>query len=149
MSSTLTLRAIDIPSSLHKFGIGFDSLFEEMNRTVDRQTTNYPPYNIVKYDENTFAIELAIAGFKEGDVDIVTENNQLTITGNKIPSLNGPDIEYVVHGISAKSFTRTFTLAEHVVVLGATVEDGILTIKLERQIPEEKKPRSISIAYKK
>lgn len=147
-NNTLTLRSMDIPS-IHRFGIGFESLFDGLSQTADRQTSNYPPYNIVKYNENSFAIELAIAGFKEGDVTIEAENNQLTITGNKIPNAELPDQTYVVHGISAKSFTRTFTLAEHVVVLGATVEDGILTVKLERQIPEEKKPRSISIAYKK
>lgn len=146
-NNTLTLRSLDIPS-IHRFGIGFDSVFDDLLRSVDRQqTSSYPPYNIVKCSEDSFAIELAVAGFKEGDIEINVENNQLYIIGNKIPEVN--DIEYVHRGISSKSFTRSFTLAEHVLVTGAAVKDGILTVNLERQIPEEKKPKKIQITYTK
>ena len=147
MTNNLTLRALDIPS-IHRFGIGFDSMFDDLMRTVDRQSnaTAYPPYNIVKYDENTFSIELAVAGFKENDIEISVDNNQLAIVGDKkVESSN----EYIHRGISARSFSRTFTLAEYVVVTGAIVQDGILEIRLERQLPEEKKPRKIQITYNK
>lgn len=146
MTNNLTLRALDIPS-VHRFGIGFDSMFDDLMRTVDRQASaSYPPYNIVKHDDNTFSIELAVAGFKEGDIEVGVENNQLSITGNKAGESVG---EYVHRGISARSFARTFTLAEHVVVIGAAVENGILEVKLERQVPEEKKPRKVPITFAK
>lgn len=145
-NNTLTLRSLDIPS-IHRFGIGFDSMFDELLRVSARENTNYPPYNIVKCSEDVFCIEIAVAGFKEGDIDVNLENNQLSIVGNQIPEVN--EVEYVFRGISSKSFTRTFTLAEHVLVTGASVRDGILTVNLERQVPDEKKPKKIQIAYTK
>jgi len=79
MANTLTLRSIDIPS-IHKFGIGFDSMLDELMRINASQVTNYPPYNIVKRSENDFDIELAVAGFTEGEIDIQIEHRVLTIT---------------------------------------------------------------------
>ena len=151
MTRTLSLRSLDIPS-IHKFGIGFDSMFDELMRSHDLQSnTSYPPYNVVKHNENSFSIELAVAGFKEGDIEVVLEKNQLSVKGNKAKSISetGTVTEYLVHGISSRSFERTFTLAEHVSVSGAATEAGILTISLERVIPEESKPKSIAITYTK
>jgi molecular chaperone IbpA len=148
MTNTLTLRALDIPS-IHKFGIGFDSMLDELMRMNASQTnTNYPPYNVVKESEDKFAIELAIAGFSEGEISIELENTVLTITGSKIHDLDNPK-EFLHHGISSRNFERSFTLAEHVEVNDATNENGILTIHLERKVPEEKKPKSIAIKYNK
>jgi molecular chaperone IbpA len=148
MTNTLTLRALDIPS-IHKFGIGFDSMLDELMRMNASQTnTNYPPYNVVKESEDKFAIELAIAGFAEGEISIELENTVLTITGSKIHDLDNPK-EFLHHGISSRNFERSFTLAEHVEVKDATNENGILTIHLERKVPEEKKPKSIAIKYNK
>jgi len=148
MTNTLTLRALDIPS-IHKFGIGFDSMLDELMRMNASQTnTNYPPYNVVKESEDKFAIELAIAGFAEGEISIELENTVLTITGSKIHDLDNPR-EFLHHGISSRNFERSFTLAEHVEVKDATNENGILTIHLERKVPEEKKPKSIAIKYNK
>jgi molecular chaperone IbpA len=148
MTNTLTLRALDIPS-IHKFGIGFDSMLDELMRMNASQTnTNYPPYNVVKESEDKFAIELAIAGFSEGEISIELENTVLTITGSKIHDLDNPK-EFLHHGISSRNFERSFTLAEHVEVKDATNENGILTIHLERKVPEEKKPKSIAIKYNK
>jgi molecular chaperone IbpA len=149
MTNTLSLRSLDIPS-IHKFGIGFDTMFDELMRaTAQQSNTNYPPYNIVKHSDDHFSIELAVAGFKEGDIDVQVEKNQLTVQGSKSISIDKPNIEYLHRGISARNFVRNWTLADYVEVTGATVADGILTIDLERKVPEEEKPKKIAITYTK
>jgi molecular chaperone IbpA len=151
MTRELTLRALDIPS-IHKFGIGFDTILDELMRVNAQQSnTNYPPYNIVKHSEDAFAIELAVAGFREGDINITLEKNILTIKGEQLQDLDEleKDVEYVHRGISSRNFDRTFTLADYVEVVGAKAENGILKIELERQVPEEQKPKTIAIAYNK
>jgi molecular chaperone IbpA len=147
MTSQLTLRSLDIPS-IHKFAVGFDNMFEELMRTSQHVNTNYPPYNVIKLGEDKFAIQLAVAGFKNGDIDVQVERNQLTITGEQSIDLNHT-VEYLHRGISARSFTRTWTLADHVEVKGAEVADGILTVNLERIVPEEQKPKKIAINFNK
>ena len=146
MTNTLTLRSLDIPS-IHKFAVGFDNMFDELLRT-SQANTNYPPYNIVKHGDDNFAIELAVAGFKDGEINIEVERNQLTVKGEQAVDLDN-QVEYLHRGISARSFTRTWTLADHVEVAGAKSENGILTISLERKVPEEQKPKSIAITYTK
>lgn len=149
MTRELTLRSLDIPT-INKFGVGFDSMFDEILRIQNSQNqTNYPPYNIIQYDENKFDIELAVAGFKEGDIEVVVDNRYLKIEGSKKIVEDDVSKEYLVRGISSRDFSRTFTLAEHVEVVGATVENGILTINLERKIPVEKLPKSVAIRYNK
>ena len=151
MTRELTLRSLDIPS-IHKFGIGFDSILDELMRVNAQQTnTNYPPYNIVKHSEDAFAIELAVAGFREGDINITLEKNILTIKGQQTESLDEleKEVEYVHRGISARNFDRVFTLADYVEVISAKAENGILTIELERQVPEEQKPKTVAITYTK
>jgi molecular chaperone IbpA len=151
MTRELTLRSLDIPS-IHKFAVGFDNIFDEILRINAQQSnTNYPPYNIVKHDEDHFAIDIAVAGFREGDINITVEKNVLTIKGEQVQDLDEleKEVEYLHRGISARNFTRTFTLADHVEVLGAKAENGILRIELERQVPEEQKPKTIAIAYNK
>ena len=146
MSRTLTLRSLDIPS-IHKFGIGFDGMLDELMRITEHQTTNYPPYNIVKVSENDFYIELAVSGFGEGDVKIELDNRILTISGGKLAALE--TIEYLHKGISDRSFVREFTLAEHVEVVGARMRDGILEVSLKREVPEKNAPKTIDIIYNK
>ena len=146
MTNTLTLRSLDIPS-IHKFAVGFDNMFDELLRS-SQSNTNYPPYNIVKHGDDNFAIELAVAGFKDGEINIEVERNQLTVKGEQAVDLDN-QIEYLHRGISARSFSRTWTLADHVEVAGAKSENGILTISLERKVPEEQKPKSIAITYTK
>ena len=151
MTNQLSLRSFDIPS-IHKFGIGFDNLFEELLRVNAQQAnTNYPPYNIIKNDEDHFMIELAVAGFREGDISITVEKNILIIKGEQTQDLDEleKEVEYVHRGISARNFTRTFTLADYVEVVSAKAENGILMINLERKVPEEQKPKTIAIAYNK
>jgi molecular chaperone IbpA len=146
MTNTLTLRSLDIPS-IHKFAVGFDNMFDDLLRT-SQANTNYPPYNIVKHGDDNFAIELAVAGFKDGEINIQVERNQLTVKGEQAVDLDN-QVEYLHRGISARSFARTWTLADHVEVAGAKSENGILTISLERKVPEEQKPKTIAINYTK
>jgi molecular chaperone IbpA len=145
MTKTLTLRSIDIPS-IHKFGIGFDNVFDELMRMNNQQSTNYPPYNIVKQSEDNFYIEVATAGFREGEVEIKLDNQLLTIKGRITREENQLN-EYLHRGISSRDFDREFTLAEHVEVVNASQRDGILTVYLERKVPEEKKPKTIAINH--
>ena len=132
--------------------VGFDRLLstmEEFDKIFEKtKTPTYPPYNIVKQSEDAFSIELAVAGFKDGEVTITTERNQLVVKGEQVTDLDDTK-EYLHKGISARNFVRTWTLADHVEVRGAEVANGILTINLERVVPEEQKPKSIAITYKK
>jgi molecular chaperone IbpA len=145
MTKTLSLRSLDIPS-IHKFGIGFDNMFDELMRINSQQSLNYPPYNIVKNTEDSFDIEVAVSGFSEGEIEVNLDNRVLTVKGQKKEDLVA---EYLHKGISTRDFVREFTLAEHVEVINASQKDGILTINLERIVPEEKKPKAIAISYTK
>jgi molecular chaperone IbpA len=147
MTRELTLRSLDIPS-IYKFGIGFDGILDELMRVNAQQTnTNYPPYNIVKHTEDQFAIELAVAGFREGDITITLEKNVLTIAGDL--SVSETPVTYLHRGISGRKFTREFTLADHVEVISANAKNGILVVELERKVPEEQKPKTVAITYNK
>ena len=148
MTNTLTLRSFDIPS-IHKFAVGFDNVFDEILRLSNQQKdTNYPPYNIVKHSDNKFVIELAVAGFKDGDITVTVDKNLLTIEGAQALELNS-NVEYLHRGISARNFARTFTLADHVEVVDAVVTNGIMGITLERVVPEELQPKKIAISFNK
>ena len=146
MTKTLHLRSFDIPA-FHKFGIGFDNLFDDLQRVTQNQSsTNYPPHNVIKTGENTVTIEVAVAGFTEGEIDISLDKRLLTVTGNKQRD-DDTKHEYLHRGISSRDFNQTFPLAEHVEVTSAAIRDGILTVLLEREIPESAKPKSIAITY--
>ena len=146
-NSTLTLRARDIPA-IHRFGIGFDTMIDELLRLSSVQQSNYPPYNLLKIDDDVFNIEIAVAGFKEGEIDVTIEKNILTVTGAKKDGIP-ENVEYVHHGISTRNFERTFPLAENIEVKGAIIRDGMLIIDLVRVVPEHEKPKSIAISYVK
>ena len=143
------LTTLDLPT-LHRNAIGFDRLFDELNRTFvnSRNDGNYPPYNTVKIDDTNYAIELAVAGFSQDEIEIEVKENLLTIKGDKAQTEEVDTREYLHRGISARSFIRTFTIADHVEVREASVSNGILTIALEHVIPEEKKAKKIQIEYK-
>jgi molecular chaperone IbpA len=121
------------------FGIGFDGLLPRGTTKIP----NYPPYNIIKTSEFTYLIEMAVAGFTEGDIEVTLEGNTLTITG----SVSGvdEDAEYLHKGIATRPFTNTFTLADHVEVVDATIDNGMLMVKLKRVLPESDKPKTIPI----
>lgn len=121
--------------------IGMDRMLNRLAQTTPGQT-NYPPYNIVKVDDDNYSIELAVAGFVQDDLDIEVKDGILYVEGKKGEE---DKAEYLHKGISARSFRRSFTLSDTIVVRGADLSDGILTIDLMNVIPEEKKPRKIAI----
>jgi molecular chaperone IbpA len=144
-----SIHTLDLPS-LHRHAIGFDRMFEELNRTFanSRQDGNYPPYNIAKLDDTHYVVEVAVAGFKEDEIDIEFKDSVLTVKGEQSKKEEST-VEYLHKGISARSFVRTFTLADNVEVKAATVQNGILAIALEHIIPEEKQPKKIAITFAK
>ena len=141
----MTNRELRIWNDLRPFSVGFESIFDHFNLHLDTQrTVNYPPYNINKLDDLNWNIEMALAGFGKKDIDISTANSQLTI--KSVVDKNKDETAGTIHkGISKRQFTRTFTLADDVVVNGAELKDGMLVIDLEKIVPEEKKPKSIKI----
>lgn len=126
--------------------VGFDRLFDAIEQMNSVETGNkaqsYPPYNILKINERDYAIEIAVAGFKSDEIDITSEGNKLTVVGKVKAGQSG---EYLHKGIANRDFSHDFTLAETVVVRSADIENGLLIIKLENIIPEEKLPRKILI----
>ena len=122
--------------------IGFDRVLDRMREATPGQN-NYPPYNIVKTDEDHYAIELALAGFKDDEISIEVKDGVLSVEGRK--DEEETETKYLHKGISARHFRRTFTLSDTIVVRDADFVNGILTIGLENVIPEEKKPRKIAI----
>jgi len=131
---------------LNSFGIGHDSLFDrlfQVHEEVER-STKYPPYNIVKEGDNNFAIEIAVAGFEKDQLTIEQDGDKITVKG-EVGSPADDFTEYLYHGIAKRPFTRVFTIADHVEVKGAGIVNGMLTIQLERVIPEELMPKQIPI----
>ncbi len=136
------LRTIDTAAlaQLSKALVGFDRYFAPNQM----QNGNYPPHNIVKYSENQYGIEVAVAGFTKEEISVEVDQDQLTITGVKSIDVDTSK-EYLHRGLAARDFTQTFTLAEYMEVKGAEVKDGMLKISIERIIPEALKPRQIEI----
>ena len=140
---------LDMPN-IHRFAVGFDHMFDNLHRTA--KTTgqingNFPPYNIVKQSETLYTIEVAVAGFTESELEVEVINNELVVKGMHINKEEGK--EYLHQGISARDFIRMFALADNVVVNGASVQNGILTVNLDHVIPEAAKPTKIAIAFQK
>jgi molecular chaperone IbpA len=146
MTRELTLRSIDIPT-IRRFGIGFDTLFDELMR-LNANTGNYPPHNVIRTGDETVTLEIAVAGFHEGELSITLNNRTLTIAGENQRTDPG-NWEYLHRGLSRRNFTLKFPLNEFVEVMDASVDNGVLTIYLERRVPEEKKPKQIAINYNK
>lgn len=129
---------------LFRSGIGFDRLTNALeNAYRTDNNTGYPPYNIELIDENEYRISLAVAGFKEDELDIEINNGRLTVTGSQ--KENSKDKKFLHHGIANRNFERSYQLADYVVVKGARLTDGLLHIDLVREIPEAMKPRKIAI----
>lgn len=123
--------------------VGFDRILNRMQAQTPGQS-NYPPYNIVKVEENSYAIELAVAGFEEHELDIELKDGILYVAGEKEVE-DDEETQYLHKGISNRTFRRSFTLSDTIVVKGANLDHGLLIINLENVIPEEKKPRKIAI----
>jgi molecular chaperone IbpA len=126
-------------------GIGFKNqfaFFEELMSTVNK--SNFPPYDILSIDKDNYLIRFAVAGFSKEDIEVTLDKNALVVKGNKEEEEDNTDA-YFYKGIAARSFTQTFPLAEHIEVVSADLKDGILSIKLERNLPDELKPKTIKI----
>jgi molecular chaperone IbpA len=146
MTSLKTIRAKDF-APFYQNSVGIDQLFDNLLSTVNVNTqSNYPPYNIIKKDDNNYLIEVAVAGFSEGDIKVTVEQNVLNINAEN--SDEETTDEFVHRGISSRKFSRTFNLAEHIEIKAAKVENGILSLVLEREIPEQLMPKSIEIEYR-
>ena len=150
MTKTLTLRSFDLPA-IHKFGIGFDNLFDDLMRVNAQQSNNnYPPYNIVQINDDEYMISLAVAGFGLDNLSVTKDKNFLIIEGkHSRETVENDDAtaKYLHKGISERSFRREFQLADHVEISNAHLELGILSVHLRREVPEEAKPKTIAITY--
>ena len=124
--------------------VGFDHLFDELDRVARNANDNYPPHNIVKVDDHNYTVELAVAGFAQNELTIEVKDRTLKVSGEH----QNRGREYIHKGISARKFNKTFRLSEYVQVNGADLVDGILAIELEVVVPEEMRPRQIEINSK-
>lgn len=138
------LRTIDAQALAHmnRALVGFDRILND--RFFNGVQNNYPPHNIVKYDENHYGIEVAVAGFAKEEITVEVDQDQLTITGRNMVTDAEPK-EYLHRGLAARDFEQTWTLAEFMNVVGAEVKDGLLKIQIERVVPEALKPRRIEV----
>lgn len=134
---------------LDKFFVGFDDQFNRLQKLHDDLTKNipnYPPYNIRKTGENTYVVELAVAGFGQSEIDIEIDGGKLIIRGNV--SNDNESNDYLFKGIATRAFTRSFALDDQVEVKDAELFNGMLKIALERLVPEEKKPKKVAVKTK-
>ena len=132
-------------SPLYRTAVGFDRLFALLDSAASQEAASgYPPYNIERLDENAYRIELAVAGFRPEDLNIEVKENVLTVQGRKAAN-EGEQRRFLHRGLAERSFERRFQLADHVIVDGANLADGLLSIALRRELPEQLKPRTIAI----
>jgi molecular chaperone IbpA len=130
--------------ALNRALIGFDQLFNDVERRFANQVqTNYPPYNVLKHDDDHFEIEIAVAGFDREDITIEVDQNQLTIKGQRLKEEDAG--KYLHRGLAARDFERSWTLADYMIVGDAELTNGILRVKLTRVVPEALKPRLVAI----
>ena len=137
------LTTLDINKFI-PYSIGFDNLFDRLFDMDLESSSSYPPYNISKVDDNNYIIEMALAGFNKDDIEIELADSELTVRSKKREDSN-KDVNLIHQGISHRSFNRKFTLSEEILVKNAEMKNGMLIVKLEKFIPENKKPKLINI----
>lgn len=137
------MRAFDY-SPFYRASVGFDRVFDLLDNVAGQSANGYPPYNIEKSGDNAYKIVMAVAGFSDAELNVTQKENELLVTGQTAATGEG-EKQYLYRGIAGRNFERRFQLADHVKVAGAKLANGLLTIELVREIPEEKKPRAISI----
>jgi len=140
------MRTIDL-SPLYRSVVGFDRLAELLDSASTEAATGYPPYNIERTGENSYRIEIAVAGFKSEDLMIEVKENLLTVQGRK--SEGDENRRYLHRGLAERNFERRFQLADYVIVTDADLADGLLSISLKRELPEALKPRRIEVTSAK
>jgi molecular chaperone IbpA len=132
-------------TALNRALVGFDRIFDDMERRyANSVSNNYPPYNIARLEENLYEIELAVTGFEKSEINVTLEQDKLSITGQRVEKAD-ENVEFLHRGLALRDFERTFTLADHMKVKSAEMKNGILTITIEREIPEEMKPHVIDV----
>ena len=136
------MRTIDF-SPLYRSVVGFDRLADLLDSASADSSAGYPPYNIERTDENTYRVEIAVAGFRPDELDIQVKENLLTVTGRK--TANDEPRTFLHRGLAERHFERKCQLADYVVVTEANLADGLLSIALKRELPEALKPRRIEI----
>jgi molecular chaperone IbpA len=138
------MRTFDF-APLYRSTVGFDRMLSLLDQPggVEGSVPSYPPYNIERTGENAYRISVAVAGFSQADLSIEAKENRLTIRGARQPKEKTADVLYL--GIAARAFERSFQLADHVAVEGASLDNGLLHVELVREIPEAMKPRTIPI----
>ena len=145
----MTSKDLSIFNSLRPFSIGFDDMFDQFESMLGNGgmiQSNYPPYNIRKTGKDKYAIEVAVAGFTKNDVEVEFEDKLLTVRTKKVNKTVEKDGDEIIHkGISQRSFSKSFTIADDVKVSEAQLQDGLLTINCEKIIPEQKKKKLIPI----
>ncbi len=140
------MRSYDL-SPLFRTSVGFDRMARLIDTLSSEQSNGYPPYNIEKLDEDAYQISMAVAGFAEDDLSLEVKENLLTIAGRKeLDEETEAKRTYLYRGIAERAFERRFNLADHIKVEGALLENGLLHVKLVREVPEELKPRKIDIS---
>ena len=142
-------RNLSVWNSLRPFSVGFDSIFDEFDRmleSTERYSTNYPPYNIKRVNDTNYRIEVALAGYDKDDIEVELKDSALTVRNKtKEQSIDEKGNGVIHKGISTRQFERAFTISEDIKVKDAELKNGLLTIDLERIIPDEKKTRLIDI----
>lgn len=142
------ITALDL-NPFYRNSIGVDRLFDRILNQIDSgANTNYPPYNLLETGENSYQLQLAVAGFTPGEIEVSVKDGEVIVSGEKSVEILPEGHKYHHQGISARRFIRTWTLGNYVEVDSAVVQDGVLTIQLERHIPEAMKPKTIAITYK-
>ena len=141
---------LSIFNNLRPITVGFDDMFDHFEHMMDdsffgRSVANFPPYNIVKTGENTYDVELALAGFNKKDIEVEYKENLLTVKSKKQEETKDEDGNVIHRGISKRMFSKSFTIANDVEVKGAELKDGLLKVSIERIIPEHKKAKLIDI----
>ena len=132
-------------NALNRALVGFDTMFNDFeHRFANQLKDNYPPYNIVKHDEDTYEIEIAVTGFAKDEVIVEIDQNQLIVKGIRDKG-NDVTAEFLHRGLALRDFTRSWTLAEHMEVGEGTIKNGVLTIELKRVVPDALKPRVLKL----
>ena len=144
----MTTSTLSLFNKLRPVSVGFDSVFDHFESMFNESPslhTNYPPYDILKTDEHSYVIELAVAGFSKKDIEVTVENGVLTVESDREGNAESSGQEIIHRGISKRYFKKSFSIADDVEIRGAELKDGLLRISMEKIIPESKKRKEISI----
>ena len=144
----MTTSTLSLFNKLRPVSVGFDSVFDHFESLFNESPsmhTNYPPYDILKTDEHSYVIELAVAGFSKKDIEVTVENGVLTVESDREGNAENSGQEIIHRGISKRYFKKSFSISDDVEIRGAELKDGLLRISMEKIIPESRKRKEISI----